>query len=78
MQAYGGPMKENLKSCLAMEDQKAGYERAWALLEQRHGNKHSYMRQLTERLLTGPQVSLQDPKGMTRLVDDQLICTDCL
>lgn len=78
MQAYGGTMKENLRSCIAMEDQNARYERTWALLEQRHDNKHIYMRQLTGRLITGPPVSLQDPKGMTRLVDDLLICTDCL
>lgn len=61
-----------------MENQKEGYERAWALLEKRHGNKNTYIRQLTERLLVGPSVSLQDPKGMTRLVDDMLICIDGL
>lgn len=78
VEAYSGPMKENLRSCLAMENQKEGYERAWALLEKRHGNKNTYIRQLTERLLVGPSVSLQDPKGMTRLVDDMLICIDGL
>lgn len=78
VEAYSGPMKDNLRSCLAMENLKAGYERAWALLERRHGNKHIYMKQLTERLLTGQSVSLQNPKTMTKLADDLLICIDGL
>lgn len=78
VEAYSGPMKENLRSCLMMEDSKTGSERAWALLDKRHGNKHTYVRQLTERLLQGPPVSLQDSKGLLQLFDDLLICIDGL
>lgn len=47
VEAYNELMKENLRNCLVLTDEQEGHERAWAHLEERHGNKCTYMRQFT-------------------------------
>lgn len=71
---YNGPAKEILTGYLQIEDPMEGYTEAWRTLDQRHGDKYVYINQLRDKVLTGPTVTGNDPKGLQQLSDDLECC----
>ncbi|XP_042221708.1 uncharacterized protein LOC121866173 [Homarus americanus] len=63
LSAYTGRAKKSLRACLQIEDPRAGYEQALALLEERYGNKQAYVQELIGKVLSGPAVRTDDIKG---------------
>ena len=74
LSAYSGPMKETLSGYLQLEDPLTGYEAAWEILDNRHGDKYAYIDLLKKKVFVGPTVQVSDPKGIKQLSDDLECC----
>ncbi|XP_042207125.1 uncharacterized protein LOC121855974 [Homarus americanus] len=70
LSAFTGRAKKSLRACLQIEDTRAGYKQALALLEERYGNKQAYNQELIGKVLRGPAVRTDDIKGLQVLADD--------
>lgn len=66
---YSGPAEDNLIECLEIRDPEKGYREAWKILDQRHGDKYTYICHLMKKVLRGPTVQLSDPRGLQQLLN---------
>ncbi|XP_045125140.1 uncharacterized protein LOC123512692 [Portunus trituberculatus] len=62
--AYSGSAKQDLHGCNRYADPTEGYQQAWLILNDRHGNQRKYIQFLVREVMYGPNLSLEDMEGV--------------
>ncbi|MPC44214.1 hypothetical protein E2C01_037880 [Portunus trituberculatus] len=72
--AYSGSAKEELYACTQYSDPTEGYEQAWLVLDERHGDRRKYIRHLVRKAMNGPNLNLEDIEGLRAFRNDLGMC----
>ncbi|MPC54578.1 hypothetical protein E2C01_048499 [Portunus trituberculatus] len=76
--AYSGSAKQDLHGCNRYADPTEGYQQAWLIRNDRHGNQRKYIQFLMREVMYGPNLSLEDIEGLRTFRNNLSSCVNNL